>query len=283
MKIFGIDFTSAPGKRKPITIADCDLDRRTLRVNQMRLALDFEAFEAQLATRGPSVAGFDFPFGLPSEFLQAAQLPTAWCDYVATIARGGREKFEFAVQGFIASQPELSKHPRRMTDQKADSASPLNIVNPPVGKMFFAGAPRLLSAGINVQPCCPNKDRRIALEAYPALAARALVGGQTLSYKSNSRANDTENKAAARRTIVAALGDSKKMKIYGFTVAMGSRLQRELIVDSSGDRLDGVLCAVQAAWAYRRRKENWGIPAGYAHEGWIVDPQCWEASSADEK
>lgn len=280
MKIFGIDFTSAPSKRKPLTIADCDLERRTLRVLQVRLAPDFDAFSAHLDTRGPWVTGFDFPFGLPSDFLQAAQLPAAWCDYVATIARGGKDKFEFAVQGFIASQPELCKYPRRVTDYKSDSASPLNIVNPPVGKMFFAGAPRLLSSDVNIQPCRPNKDRRVALETYPALAASALAGGKRLSYKSDSPAKANKARTVARQIIVEALGDPERMKSYGFSVAIPSRLQSDLIVDSSGDRLDAVLCAVQAAWAYKQREKNWGIPTGYAHEGWIVDPHSCEPDSS---
>jgi Protein of unknown function (DUF429) len=280
MKIFGLDFTSAPTKRKPITIAECDLERRTLRVVRIRLAADFETFEAQLQIPGPWVAGFDFPFGLPLEFLQAAGLPLSWGDYVATIARGGKEKFEFAVNGFIASQPELSKHPRRVTDKLAGSTSPLNIVNPPVGKMFFAGAPRLLASGISVQPCCPSKNRRVALETYPALAARALTGDKRPSYKSDSTASDSESKAGMRRNIAEALGDSQKMKTYGLTVAMTSRLRNDLVNDNSGDKLDAVLCAIQAAWAYKRRKENWGIPAGHENEGWIVNPECSESQAS---
>jgi len=281
MKIFGIDFTSAPSKRKPITIAECDLDRRTLHVLRVRLAIDFESFEAQLQTPGPWIAGFDFPFGLPLDFLKAAGLPNSWPDYVATIASGGKDKFEFAVQGFVACQPESSKYPRRVTDQNADSVSPMNIVNPPVGKMFFAGAPRLLSSGINIKPCRPNKDRRLAIEAYPALAARALAGVRRLSYKSDIPAKESKTKAGLRRTIVEALCNAKKMEPYGFTVAIAARLQNDLIVDRSGDHLDAVLCAVQATWAHRKQKQNWGIPPGCEIEGWIVDPHVCEKASAE--
>ncbi|HUN88524.1 MAG TPA: DUF429 domain-containing protein [Terriglobales bacterium] len=282
MKILGIDFTSTPSKRKPIIIADCDLDRRTLHLSQFHLASDFAAFETLLQSPGPWVAGFDFPFGLPLDFLRAARLPSSWCDYVATIERGGKEKFEFAVQGFMVGQPESQKRPRRIADQKADSASPLNIVNPPVGKMFFTGAPRLLAAGINIKPCCPNKDRRIALETYPAIFARALAGVKRLAYKSDSPAKESKAKAAARRTILEGLRDAEKMESYGVSVAIPSRLQNDVIVDSSGDRLDAILCAVQAAWAYGHRQQNWGISPGHEEEGWIVDPHCVDlGSSAD--
>jgi hypothetical protein len=47
------------------------------------------------------------------------------------------------------------------------------------------------------------------------------------------------------------------------------RLQRDVATDGSGDLLDAVLCAVQAAWA--SRKPRFGLPRGVARcEGWIV-------------
>jgi hypothetical protein len=47
----------------------------------------------------------------------------------------------------------------------------------------------------------------------------------------------------------------------------------EVVADPSGDKLDSVLCAVQAAWAYTRRANGYGIPANCDPlEGWIVDP-----------
>ena len=46
-----------------------------------------------------------------------------------------------------------------------------------------------------------------------------------------------------------------------------------VMVDAQGDLVDAVLCAVQAAWAWRRKDDGWGIPQGCDRlEGWIVDP-----------
>ena len=46
-------------------------------------------------------------------------------------------------------------------------------------------------------------------------------------------------------------------------------MERALIADGSGDLLDAVICAVQAAWA--ARQPGYGIPASApAGEGWIV-------------
>ena len=48
----------------------------------------------------------------------------------------------------------------------------------------------------------------------------------------------------------------------------------ELVDDPTGDSLDALLGAVQAAWALRNRCELFGGPrAGIApREGWIADP-----------
>ena len=63
MKIYGIDFTSAPRQRKPITYAAGVLEGATLQIENVLPLSDFAGFEAFLAQPGPWVAGFDFPFG----------------------------------------------------------------------------------------------------------------------------------------------------------------------------------------------------------------------------
>jgi len=46
-----------------------------------------------------------------------------------------------------------------------------------------------------------------------------------------------------------------------------------MINDPSGDQLDALLCAVQAAWSWLRRDEGYGVPArADLLEGWITDP-----------
>ncbi|MDG2273864.1 MAG: hypothetical protein P8L39_16320, partial [Halioglobus sp.] len=47
----------------------------------------------------------------------------------------------------------------------------------------------------------------------------------------------------------------------------------DLADDPSGDSLDALLCAVQAAWSWTQRSKNYGEPEGSdALEGWIADP-----------
>ena len=67
MRIYGVDFTCAPRRAKPITAAVGLLAEGTLRVQQVERLASFAEFEALLARPGPWVGGFDFPFSLPRE------------------------------------------------------------------------------------------------------------------------------------------------------------------------------------------------------------------------
>jgi len=49
------------------------------------------------------------------------------------------------------------------------------------------------------------------------------------------------------------------------------KLETEIVADGSGDLLDAVICAAQAAWGWNRREANYGLPADApSGEGWIV-------------
>jgi hypothetical protein len=136
--------------------------------------------------------------------------------------------------------------------------------------MFFQGAPRLLASGVSVEPCRPTGDDRVAVEAYPALVARAFIGRRP--YKRDA-APDTQERRAAREALVAGLQSPALRKKYGFGVALGGGWREEIIRDPSADALDSLLCAVQAAWAYTKRDEGWGVPEDCDRdEGWILDP-----------
>ena len=73
--ILGIDFTSAPGPRKAITVARADLDGARLTIKAIDYFTSFADFEAMLRTPGPWVGGFDFPFGLPRELVATLGWP----------------------------------------------------------------------------------------------------------------------------------------------------------------------------------------------------------------
>lgn len=268
MLILGIDFTSAPSRRKPITCARGQRRAGQLTLESIEALTDFDAFTRCLEQPGPWVAGLDFPFGQPRSLVEARGWPSDWAGYVTHIGAWSMAEFEVELAAFRASRPPGHKHPLRLTDKLAQACSPLMLFGVPVGRMFFRGAPRLLRSGVSVRPGQPTGDPRLALEAYPKLVARRWVKG---GYKHDTRTRQTEAQAEARRGILRGLRSTLFRDTYGFEVTLPRALGDALIEDPSGDRLDAALCAVQAAWA--AGQPGYGVPAhADAREGWIVDP-----------
>ena len=268
--ILGVDFTSRPRPAKPITVAHGQLNRSrpglAFELNAIESLTDWASFEALLLRSGPWIGGFDFPFGLPRAGVADLGWPQEWHALVTHCAAMGRESFRAALDRDRTSRAVGSKYPHRATDLPAKSHSPFKLVNPPVGLMFFEGAPRLLAAGVDVPGLAAGDSTRIALEAYPGLAARWITNA---SYKSDDRAKQTLARTAARASIVRALiGDGGP---FGFRLRSSCNLRDSLTHDASGDRLDAVLAAMQAAWAYHRRLRHFGLPRVIDPiEGWIV-------------
>ena len=81
-------------------------------------------------------------------------------------------------------------------------------VNPPVAYMLHAGVPLLLAAPASLPAHAHVGDpQRVALEAYPGLLAREVVGPR--SYKSDERAKHTDDRLWARIAIVDALCEGR--------------------------------------------------------------------------
>src|SRR5262245_17003414 len=89
MKVLGIDFTSSPTHKKPITCATCVFEDGVLRaaachVSELR---SFSEFEGVLGGKGPWIAAMDFPFGQSRKFIETIGWPETWNGYVR-YARG---------------------------------------------------------------------------------------------------------------------------------------------------------------------------------------------------
>ena len=265
MRIYGVDFTSAPRRAKAITVASCFLVGEKLHAEKIEKLESFAEFEAFLRRPGPWLGGFDFPFSLPRELVRDLGWPRSWKALVAHCSAMDRAALRRALDAYRASRPVGGKYAHRATDYPAGSSSPMKLVNPPVALMFHEGARRLLAAGVHV-PALANGDReRVALEAYPGLLVRKQLGLRN-SYKSDTRAEQTPERTAARRRIAQALLAGRPL---GIALALESRLKASLVQDGTGDLLDAVICAVQAAWAARR--PGYGLPARLVRgEGWIV-------------
>ena len=272
MKIFGLDFTSAPRLKKPITCAVCELQDDLLQVKDCLKINSFAEFEAFLRLPGPWLAALDFPFGQPGKWLANLGWPATWESYVEAISSMGKTVFEEALLTYRKSRPIGDKQHLRATDIYAGACSPMMLHRVPVGKMFFQGAPRLLASGVSILPCHPTNDKRIVVEGYPALAARKWIGKR--AYKNDERSKQTPDKEDARYLIVCSLRSHELLARYGFTLELSDAMASILIQDPMGDALDALLCAVQAAWVYTQRDNGYGIPAQCNRdEGWIVDPQ----------
>ncbi len=265
MQIWGVDFTSAPRKAKPIAVARARLQGDVLTVDAVEHLVDFAAFESFLARPGPWVAGFDFPFTQARRFLDGIGWPIDWGSCMDLVASLSRAEFRQRLENYKVNRAVGDKEHQRLFEKGTGAASPQKLFGVPVGLMFFEGAPRLRAAGLHL-PGLHGGDRgRIAVEAYPGVAARALLG--RVSYKSDTK--DADGLLAARRALVAALIGPAGQDRFGMRVMLPDGLDQ----DSAGDALDAALCAVQAAWAFRMGFCETGMPnLPEPCEGWIADP-----------
>ena len=267
MKVYGVDFTCAPRRAKAITVAAGVLKKNLLHVEQVESLQTFTAFEAFLARPGPWIGGFDFPFSLPRELVRDLGWPAEWPQLVAHCAAMDRVAFRAALDRYRMSRPDGRKYAHRATDLPAGSSSPMKLVNPPVALMFHEGARRILSAGVHVPALSDGDPARVALEAYPGLLTRKQLGVRQ-SYKSDTRSEHTPARRAARNAILRALKNGKPL---GIELQASREIERLALDDGSGDTLDAIICATQAAWAWQRRASSYGLPPDApAGEGWIV-------------
>ena len=261
----GIDFTSRPTVRKPITVAIGHLQHGAVRLDRIDAHTSFDAFAAWLRTPGPRLGVFDLPFGLPRELVLALGWPTDWLPLMRHYAALSRAEIRSTFAAFCAARPAGAKFAHRATDGPAGSSPSMKWVNPPVAYMLHAGVPLLIDAGLHLPGLHAGDVSRVALEGYPGLLARELLGAR--SYKSDDRARQTPERLIARIDLVDALDRGATRLALRLKL---THAQREaLIQDASGDRLDAVLCLMQAAWA--GGQPNFGLPAGVDPlEGWIV-------------
>jgi len=268
LQVFGVEFTSAPSGAKPISVTRATLSGTHLEVcDHARLTTPAD-FETLLATPGPWLAGFDFPFAFARRFTAQIGWPQTWSALADHLAQMDKRDYVATHTAFRARQPVGAKHLPRQLDRLTGGAAPNNIVNPPVGRMLFEGVPRLRAAGVTVPGLHRGDATRIAVEAYPAVAARALIG--TTAYKDGPPA-DKVRRQALRSDILTRLSEPNR-----FGVTLGA--PQTLANDPAGDDLDAAICAVQAAWAFLKGFTGPEGPAGLFDpaEGWIADPDAFD-------
>ncbi|MBN9324485.1 MAG: DUF429 domain-containing protein [Delftia acidovorans] len=287
MRVLGCDFSSRPTARKPITMAlGRLLAGDTVVLQELLEFASLDAWAAWLARPADApqsaqsawVGGFDLPFGLPRELVEQLGWPTDWAacmDHYAGLTRQSlREQFK----AFCAARPAGGKFAHRATDGPAGASPSMKWVNPPVAYMLHAGLPLLRAAGVHLpglQRPGEGDARRVALEAYPGMLARAVIGRR--SYKSDEPARQTPERHQARVQLLAALESGDNPLALRLRID-AEEARNQLLADGSGDRLDAVICMLQAAWAAARHAQGdalYGLPHDLDPlEGWIVTAQA---------
>jgi len=239
----------------------------TLTLAGLQRFTTLDAWAEWLRTEREWIGGFDFPFSLPRELVEHLRWPTEWNALMAHYASLSRADIRTTFAAFCAARPVGGKFAHRATDAPAGSSPSMKWVNPPV----HAGVPPLLAAGASLPGLhTGSHPGRVALEAYPGLLARELIGRR--SYKSDELARQTPERLAARSDLLASLeaGASR----LGLRLVLDGAQRAELLGDARGDHLDAVLCLVQAAWSAQRASTpgpGYGLPEQLDPlEGWIV-------------
>lgn len=294
LPVVGVDFTSAPSRRKPITVARGALDAARnpprYRVDEIEELTDFDAFTTFLRESGSWIGGFDLPFGQPRELVEHEGWPTDWPSLVRHYCGLSRGELRERFRRFCDARPPGGKFAWRKADRPAGSSPAMRWAQPPVAWMMHAGILRLLEAGLvfpaHRHPCeasCAEPpatvealgDRRIALEAYPGYAARMVARTPYKRDEPFARAASRDPVAMARRrdrskarsAILAAIESGGAG--LGVALAVPARLRRRILADPGGDLLDAAICGLQACRA--TLSPGWGLPESLDPlEGWIA-------------
>lgn len=263
--IFGVDFTSTPRASKSITVAVGALRGGVFHLDRIESLTSLAAFGDLLHRPGPWIGGFDCPFGLPREFINAQGWRGSWATVTRKVAALTRDELRERCKAYCDARPAGQKFAHRATDLPAGSSPSMKWVNPPVVIMLHAAAPALLTAGVHLPAHAVQGDpARVALEAYPGYLARLITRD---SYKSDTTAKQTPARRAARLRIFA--GITGRDSPTGLAADVPPAWRSVILDDASGDHLDALLCALQAASA--SRQPGYGMPADIDPlEGWIA-------------
>lgn len=284
--LLGCDFSSSPTARKPIAQAMGRLADGVVRLDGLEYFPSLALWQQRLG-QGSWVGGFDLPFGLPRELVQAFGWPLDWLPCVRHYLAQPRAELRACFKAFCAQRPVGGKWAHRATDRPAGSSPSMQWVNPPVAWMMHAGLPGLLAADAAFPAhrhpgTVATGHTRVALEAYPGLLARELLGGR-IPYKSDDAARQTPAHAQARQRMLAALVAGRSR--LGLALHLSPDHAKVAVADARGDTLDAVLALVQAAWCWQAQIRtqaaagpgepgglvDWGMPPGVDPlEGWIA-------------
>jgi hypothetical protein len=222
----------------------------------------FTDFENLLASSGPWIMGIDTPFGVAKKFIEENGWPKKWSEYIEIIGAMSKHEFRDFLNRYKHSRAVGDKEHKRVVDKRTGAMSPQNRR---VNGMLYEVTKRILQSDTNIPPLREiDQCNRIIVETYPGYLARNIIGRS--SYKDSRIADGIKSQKQLRENILASL--------------MNVEARSSVVDDPTGDKLDALLCAVQAAWAWSKRDANFGIPRTADQlEGWIVDESLYEAAA----
>ena len=173
-----------------------------------------------------------------------------------------REQIRDTFAAFCDARPVGGKFAHRACDGPAGSSPSMKWVNPPVAYMLHAGVPLLIDAGVHLPGLHAGDPTRVALEGYPGLLARELLGRALVQER---RQGEADARAPDRPQGPGRCARAGPHAGSACACALSHAQRDALVADASGDRLDAVLCLLQAAWA--RTQPGYGLPRGCRSAG----------------
>jgi len=238
-RVVGVDFSGAAQAGKAIWIASGAIESDTVRIERLVPALELPgggagraaalaALVKYVASETDAAVGFDFPFGLPKQFVREN-------DWVAFV-RGFPKRFPTVARlSALGGRPR--KEPKRRCDSEAKT--PFSAINRRVVNQTWCGIAEVLRPLIErdaarVPPMQrPRAGAPIVLEICPASTLKAE--GVYWTYKGRSKSC-----RAARKSILDTLVSR------GLLVRPGRAIEKTAIDNIGGDALDAIVAAVGA-------------------------------------
>lgn len=242
--IYGVDFSTAPSKSKPIVVCSGILDASVLRVTPLANFVSVSDFGDWFCALESGVVGIDAAFGLPVEFSSWAYPGLdEWSSLTAKIQQEGFSGLEAKILAFRATRESGFKEPVRLADKPHRAASPLKLLNPPMAKMFFLISGLLAKSSHDVWPVRRCQSDVKVSEIYPGAFPRKLLAGK--SYKNDPKGD--LDRPQRRTQILEFLEDETRKGDVGWSLRFEDQAHRDLCLrDPKADHLDAVIAAYEA-------------------------------------